>query len=218
MGAPSSGLRYCTDGNKRLRSSANWVPAWLPPETPERILLDVVDNQAVEHRRAETYPAPRLAAVRIAVDLTPLLPGGQNGGIKPLVMELLRDLIALAPHIEFVLLTSSATDAELATLDAPNVRRQCVVRPGEGRDDPPLDRTPIPLRRRVRLALTQLLPAPVMLRIELVYLALTGQQPKPASLPNALGANLLFSPFMTQSFYEPGLPSVSLVHDVHFLQ
>ena len=63
---------------------------------------------------------------RILVDLTPLLPGGDNGGAKPLARSLVSELGMLAPQIEFTLLTSSMSYAELADLERPNVHRENV--------------------------------------------------------------------------------------------
>ena len=66
---------------------------------------------------------------RIAIDLTPLLPGRENGGAKPLAMVLARHLAAAAPDCEFILLTRESTHGELAHLDAPNMRRLCTTQP-----------------------------------------------------------------------------------------
>ena len=63
----------------------------------------------------------------IAVDLTPVLPGGENGGAKVFVLELVRRLAELAPQTQFVLLTQIASHQELAALDGPNVRRLLVL-------------------------------------------------------------------------------------------
>src|SRR5690606_30454968 len=63
----------------------------------------------------------------IAVDLTPVLPGGDNGGAKIFVLELLRTLAAMRPDHEFVLLTQAASHDELAHLDRPNMRRHLAV-------------------------------------------------------------------------------------------
>ena len=41
------------------------------------------------------------------VDLTPVLPGGENGGAKVFVLELLRRLAERAPQTQFVLLTQA---------------------------------------------------------------------------------------------------------------
>src|ERR1700681_1261120 len=63
----------------------------------------------------------------IAVDLTPVLPGGENGGAKVFVLELLRRLAEIAPQVEFVLLTRATAHEELAPLDSTNVRRLMVL-------------------------------------------------------------------------------------------
>ena len=63
----------------------------------------------------------------IVVDLTPVLPGGENGGAKVFILELLSRLAEMAPQTLFVLLTQAAAHEELAALDRPNMRRLMVV-------------------------------------------------------------------------------------------
>ena len=63
----------------------------------------------------------------IVVDLTPVLPGGENGGAKVFVLELLRRRAERAPQTQFVLLTQAAAHEELATLDNANVRRLMIL-------------------------------------------------------------------------------------------
>jgi glycosyltransferase involved in cell wall biosynthesis len=60
---------------------------------------------------------------RIVVDLAPVLPGGENGGAKIVVSELLRKLAEIAPQHDFILLTVAANHDELSFLDAANVSR-----------------------------------------------------------------------------------------------
>lgn len=58
--------------------------------------------------------------VRVLVDLTRLLPGGEVGGIKPALVELLRGLGRQEPgRIQFVLVSIPATHAEVAALARP---------------------------------------------------------------------------------------------------
>jgi glycosyltransferase involved in cell wall biosynthesis/2-polyprenyl-3-methyl-5-hydroxy-6-metoxy-1,4-benzoquinol methylase len=63
----------------------------------------------------------------IAVDLTPVLPGGENGGAKIFVLELLRRLAEMEPQTRFVLLTQAASHEELAALECRNMRRLLVI-------------------------------------------------------------------------------------------
>src|SRR3954469_19461353 len=65
----------------------------------------------------------------IVVDLTPVLPGGENGGAKVFVLELLRVLAAIAPQTNFVLLTQAASHDELALLERKNMRRIMIKGP-----------------------------------------------------------------------------------------
>src|SRR5437762_13645101 len=64
----------------------------------------------------------------ITVDLTPVLPGGDSGGAKLVARSRVSQFAVLARDTEFTLFTSARSHDELADLDAPNVRRQCVDR------------------------------------------------------------------------------------------
>jgi glycosyltransferase involved in cell wall biosynthesis len=58
-------------------------------------------------------------SVRIAVDLTPMLPGGMNGGVKPAIFEFIRALQRWQnPRFEFVFLTDASTHAEVQAVTA----------------------------------------------------------------------------------------------------
>jgi glycosyltransferase involved in cell wall biosynthesis len=148
----------------------------------------------------------------IAVDLTPLLPGGENGGAKIFVLELLRELAILAPQTRFVLLTRDASHEELAFLDRPNMERRMVLSASPGQAVPP---------RMLRLA-GRLLPyLPGRARRLLTRLgfrlnaALKRRQSK-RSLLHDLGADLLYCPFTAPIYAEAGIPVVCTVHDLQF--
>jgi glycosyltransferase involved in cell wall biosynthesis len=52
--------------------------------------------------------------VKIAVDLTPMLPGGANGGVKPALLEFIRGLQRYSgPHFSFYFITAASTHAEV---------------------------------------------------------------------------------------------------------
>ena len=75
--------------------------------------------------------SPDMRTLRtILVDLTPVLPGGENGGAKVFVIELLCRLAERAPQTQFVLLTQSSAHTELTALDSANVRRLMVLDSG----------------------------------------------------------------------------------------
>lgn len=147
----------------------------------------------------------------IAVDLTPLLPGGENGGAKIFVLELLRRLAEQAPATEFVLLTQAASHEELAELDRANVRRLMVLGPVKTSTLRPfvkglaariLPRVP----RRLRLVLS---------RFAYDVNALTKRGVSP-SLLRGIGVDLLFCPFTAPLYFEHGVPTVCTIYDLQY--
>ncbi len=73
---------------------------------------------------------------KIAVDLTPILPGGENGGAKIFVLELICQLAKLAPETEFILLTQAASHEELKALECKNIK--CLQVLGQTLNESPL--------------------------------------------------------------------------------
>jgi len=83
------------------------------------------------HRMADSDRVRREEKKRkriIAVDMTPLLPGGENGGAKVFTIELLKSLQRNIPGDHFLLLTASWNHEELAILDSPNMSRLYVLK------------------------------------------------------------------------------------------
>jgi glycosyltransferase involved in cell wall biosynthesis len=151
---------------------------------------------------------------RILVDLTPLRPGGENGGAKPLARALVCALGSLAPQIEFTLLTSSPSFADLADLERPNVQRENV--------DVDLGVTEpkgIALaggRVAARGIVNTLVPARARTRIKDGVWTLVKRWQRTSVTKNAR-ADLVFSPFTAPFFFDPRVPLVSVVHDLQYL-
>jgi glycosyltransferase involved in cell wall biosynthesis len=168
---------------------------------------------------------------RVVVDFTPLVAGGANGGAKPMTMELVQRMGRVAPHVSFVLLATPAGYDELAPLEAPNMTRlrvadeqptTPVALPSPAPARPPAGSTQAArLRRRVYRALATRLPPSAIFRIDRTYAAVSRLQHRleslaPKPLAAALGADTLFCPFTAPYFHVPGLPTISLVHDVQY--
>jgi glycosyltransferase involved in cell wall biosynthesis len=64
---------------------------------------------------------------RVAIDMTPLLPGGTNGGVRLLALEIVKGFQEAAKNSSFLILTASWNHEELSALDAPNTERLCVL-------------------------------------------------------------------------------------------
>ncbi len=147
----------------------------------------------------------------IAVDLTPILPGGENGGAKIFVLELLRRLAEMVPQTQFVLLTQAASHEELAILDRPNMRRQMVVGPVVANS----------LRPRLLSLASRILPhLPGRLRRvvnRLGYKVNTMLKRGTSSmLLRNMAADLLFCPFTAPTYFEPGIATVCTIYDLQY--
>jgi len=124
---------------------------------------------------------------RIAVDLTPMLPGGENGGAKTMALEQLRNLALLRPETEFLVLSKERTRAELEQfrLRMKNVRVEVTDPPAQG------------FARRAE---------------EWSGAVLRGG----AWLGPTAAIDLLYCPFTAPFFHRPGLACVCFVHDLQF--
>lgn len=146
----------------------------------------------------------------LAVDLTPILPGGENGGAKIFVLELLRRLAEMAPQTQFVLLTQAASHEELAALDRSNMRRQMVVGL--------MAHNTLKLRLKgLASHLLPHLPGRVRYLVERVgykLYAVIKRGGASSTLLRDMSADLLFCPFTAPTYSKPGIPTVCTIHDL----
>ncbi len=150
----------------------------------------------------------------IAVDLTPVLPGGENGGAKVFVLELLRILAEMKPEIQFILLTQESAHKELSFLDRPNVQRVMVRNSFAA--------TVAPERHPPCTTLLSRFSHEVNRTARRLHKSLKKRikKTKPpdssALLLRRLGVNLLFCPFTDPVYCEPGIPIVSTIYDLQY--
>lgn len=137
----------------------------------------------------------------IAVDMTPVLPGGMNGGAKILAIELLKSFHEMAAHDQFLILTASWNHQDLAFLDGPNMRRICVLKGQEPVPEPFSRLYPGRFRR-------------AMGKIGRHFKnASERRSPKSRSL-SSQGVKLLFCPFTAPTYAQANIPTVSVVLDL----
>lgn len=146
----------------------------------------------------------------VAIDLTPVLPGGDNGGAKVFALDLVSHLASERPDCQFVLLTQAASHGELAALDRSNVRRVQVIGAAASAG-----------RAGAFGAASRLiapLPAWVRRRIAAAGYVAFGMLKRGGSsrLLRDMGVDLLFCPFTAPTFREPGIPLVCTVYDVQY--
>jgi glycosyltransferase involved in cell wall biosynthesis len=156
-------------------------------------------------------PRPANQLRNIVVDLTPVLPGGENGGAKVFVLELVRRLAELAPQTQFVLLTQAAAHEELAVLDSANVRRLMIL-------DPSRPRALRSLGGRVFSRVSAHLPGRlrrVAGRLAFSLRTLSNRSDS-RSLMQDLNVDLLFCPFTAPTYFEPNVPAVCVIYDLQY--
>jgi hypothetical protein len=159
-------------------------------------------------------PGSRLE--RVVIDMTPLLPGGGNGGVRLVPLSMLPHLPVLAPDVDFTLLTHARSHDSLAEFDAPNVHRLVVTAVDEPEIVP--TRTPLAdLASRLRRPARRLLPKRVRQKLRQVAPP-TSNGPPSSRLINELRADLVFCPFTAPFYYDPRVPLVSVVLDLQYLQ
>ena len=148
----------------------------------------------------------------IAIDLTPVLPGGENGGAKILTSDLIRRLANIHPDTQFVLLTRDSSHEELAVLDRKNIRRFMVLADIANSERPTPSRVHL---LDIFLRLFTHLPG----RVKQVFGKIL-RYIKKKSLFNAsrtllkdIQADLLFCPFTAPTYAEQGVPTVCTIHD-----
>lgn len=146
----------------------------------------------------------------VVVDLTPVLPGGGNGGAKVMTLELIRQLGRIAANSNFILLTTERNHDELAALDSPNIRRFCVSRPETARTL--ADRVAL----RSRSVLARVVPAKLLRTLAGVYREAAERLPAGNALLRQFDADLLFCPFTAPFYFDPSVPTVCVVYDLQY--
>jgi glycosyltransferase involved in cell wall biosynthesis len=149
--------------------------------------------------------------LKVAVDLTPVLPGGENGGAKIFVLDLLRQLAAMQPDTQFILLTQAASHEELAALDRPNVQRRMVL--GALTSDSSRS-----LLKRAASRVVPMVPGRFQRLLSRVVYRLNAKLKRRGTggLLRQLGVELLFCPFTAPTYYEPSIPTVCTIYDLQY--
>jgi len=149
-----------------------------------------------------------MAAINtIAIDLTPILPGGENGGAKIFVLELISQLATLAPQTRFVLLTQAAAHEELKQLECNNI--QCVMVMDKSGKNQSFANWALAIFKKLPLVADKL----GTLGLRLFSLL---KRWKGGTLLRDKKVELLFCPFTAPTFAEPGIPTVCTIYDLQY--
>ncbi|UCH94889.1 MAG: glycosyltransferase, partial [Candidatus Aminicenantes bacterium] len=132
-----------------------------------------------------------ISKMKVAIDVTPVLPGGDNGGIKLLLWELLKRFDDNPKNGKFILLTSSKNDHLFNQF---KMKRICVLKTSSSSSRKNLLRTRIINRIKRRLK----------------FLGGRG-------LLKKNGISVLFCPFAAPTYSEIGIPTVSVIADLQHI-
>lgn len=143
----------------------------------------------------------------VLVDLTPILPGGENGGAKIFVLELLSHMANLAPNTKFVVLTQSSAHEELKILDRENIVR-VLVEQSNGRKS---------FFSRVVGYIFRKLPF-ISNKISVIgYRAYANLRKRSLrKLLADISPDLIFCPFTAPTYALPNIPTVCVIYDLQY--
>lgn len=151
--------------------------------------------------------------MRIAIDLTPVLPGGSNGGAKIMTIQLIKEMAALASKDTFIVLASHKNHAELSKIHVPNIKIICeFTRPRLTIRNLFLLMLGAPLWPILKLT-KKILPANIKARLEHLYHQYRSNL-LARDLANLIKADLLFCPFTAPFYHKLNVPIVSVVYDL----
>ncbi len=148
----------------------------------------------------------RAAPPTVLVDLTPMLPGADNGGNKLMTLELVKRMAALAPELDFELLTMPRTYAELGALERENVRRRLI--------DPAV--LPAGGASRCAKAMLRKLPEGIEVWATVVLQRIGSWLRHTRGMVRVGRPDLLFCPFTAPYYAMRGVPTVCVVYDLQY--
>lgn len=128
----------------------------------------------------------------IAIDVTPVLPGGENGGMKQLLWQLLKGFEKRAAADRFILLTSHKNDHIFGEFSGRRFERFCLVKDSKNE------------RRLWQRIVDKLFVGKFKLF-------------NPQSSLKKKGVSVLFCPFAAPTFSEIGIPTVSIIADLQHI-
>ncbi|AFY60487.1 glycosyltransferase family 1 protein [Synechococcus sp. PCC 6312] len=128
---------------------------------------------------------------RIAIDLTPLLETGENGGINLFIDFLIKSLLRLAPDWKIILLTSSTNHHHVTQIYQKQAKTYCIK----------------PNINHFNKILTYSVKLWHILRQVMGWNRVLHQ----------LNVDLLLCPYTNTAYQESGIPTITVVHDLQHL-
>ncbi len=144
---------------------------------------------------------------RVLIDLTPVLPGGENGGAKWLVFELVAHLTRYVPETQFILLIQPAAQDEMKALLHDNV--SLLVADSSSYRKSFMARALGYFNRRFTFMPFRI--KAVIQRLENVLHRRLGRR-----VTQSIKPDLLFCPFTAPTYHVAGIPTVCSIYDLQY--
>lgn len=144
----------------------------------------------------------------VLIDLTPIKPGGENGGAKLVIFELLTSLAKLAPSTQFILLAQEAAYEELRQFEQQQNISCRVVNRSLGKKSF--------FARGIGYMLRKLPRIPARWAAWGYRLQAHTRRRAAQHILQHIKPDLLFCPLTAPTYRIPGVPTVCTIHDVQF--
>lgn len=198
---PSAGMKWLT-----WKESSAQIVTLLTQSQDENWIYQWEKSNTTAIQPGAGLPREAISPKTIAVDLTPVLPGGENGGAKVFVLELIQMLANMKPDTQFIVLTRESSHHELAFLDRSNVRRVTVLYEG------------IQIKSTLSTGLRILSWSKRTARRwkKSILKRLKNKKPLSGRRLHDLDVDLLYCPFTSLHLAEPGIPTVCTIYDLQY--
>jgi glycosyltransferase involved in cell wall biosynthesis len=205
-------------GTAPQSSEMSWI-TW--KESSSRILKLLIDSEnsnwlyrwkkEVSSKQEQT-PIKNGTLRTIAVDLTPIT-NRENGEARVFVPELLRALAKMKQKTRFILLINQSSYKELRTLDCPNIEKVVIINDSKVSSKNGESKKSI---EDLLLCLNSWLNRSVKRWKKSIMKRIAARRPDSGNMLQDLKADLLFCPFTSVEFSEPGIPTVSIIYDLQY--
>jgi len=156
---------------------------------------------------------------RIAVDLTPMLPGAENGGAKLMTLELIQAMAECLPHTTFLLLTAESSHGEIDFLEQrfQNIQRMCILHLIKDLPTSIIGETAFQANVYDYIIAIARKIVPIQVKQAIKH-SFRRTQPVPGSMSllHQIKADLLFCPFTAPFYADLKIPTISVIYDLQY--
>lgn len=147
---------------------------------------------------------------KILIDLTPVLPGGANGGAKVFVLDLVKQLVRLRPDIDWVLCINPSVKEELSILKSSNVNFLILENTNHRH------KKSLAIRFFIKIIKKNTIIFKFSLIAFQAYRRFLQQALIPQEVKDVGIFDLLFCPFTAPVYFKSGVPAVSIIYDLQY--